>query len=73
MDTAIAIRTAVIKDGVLNIQAGAGIVADSVPKYEWKETLNKARALVKAVEMAAGGLGFKQSQSKANKTTKVGE
>jgi len=73
MDTAIAIRTAVIKDGVLNIQAGAGIVADSVPKYEWKETLNKARALVKAVEMAAGGLGFKQSQSKANKTTQVGE
>lgn len=58
MDTAIAIRTAVIKDGILNVQAGAGIVADSVPKYEWKETLNKARALVKAVEMASTGLGF---------------
>jgi len=58
MDTAIAIRTAVIKDGVLHTQAGAGVVADSVPKYEWKETLNKARAMVKAVEMASGGLGF---------------
>jgi len=58
MDTAIAIRTAVIKDGTLYIQAGAGIVADSVPKYEWKETLNKARALIKAVEMASTGLGF---------------
>ena len=58
MDTAIAIRTAVIKDGILNIQAGAGIVADSVPELEWKETLNKARAMVKAVEMAAQGLGI---------------
>ena len=52
MDTAIAIRTAVIKDGSINIQAGAGIVADSVPKYEWNETLNKARALVTAMKMA---------------------
>ena len=66
MDTAIAIRTAVIKDGVLSIQAGAGIVADSVPKYEWKETLNKARAMVKAVEMASGGLGFNDSVSASN-------
>jgi len=65
MDTAIAIRTAVIKDGVLSIQAGAGIVADSIPKYEWKETLNKARAMVKAVEMASGGLGF-SSDSASN-------
>lgn len=72
MDTAIAIRTAVIKDGVLNIQAGAGIVADSVPKYEWKETLNKARALVKAVEMASSGLGIKHSQIKKTKSDKVG-
>ena len=72
MDTAIAIRTAVIKDGVLNIQAGAGIVADSVPKYEWKETLNKARALVKAVEMASRGLGIKHSQIKKTKSDKVG-
>lgn len=56
MDTAIAIRTAVIKDGQLNIQAGAGVVADSVPKLEWKETNNKARAIFKAVEMACGDL-----------------
>ena len=58
MDTAIAIRTAVIKDGTIYIQAGAGIVADSVPKYEWKETRNKARALVKAVDLATNGFGF---------------
>ncbi len=51
MDTAIAIRTAVIKDGVLNIQAGAGIVADSIPALEWKETMNKARAIFRAVSM----------------------
>lgn len=63
MDTAIAIRTAVIKDGVLSIQAGAGIVADSVPKYEWKETKNKARAMVKAVELATTGFGFQSNQS----------
>ncbi|MEN9463860.1 MAG: hypothetical protein RL217_41 [Pseudomonadota bacterium] len=56
MDTAIAIRTAVIKDGYLNIQAGAGVVADSVPRLEWKETLNKGRAMFKAVEMAQLGL-----------------
>ncbi len=58
MDTAIAIRTAVVKDGVLSMQAGAGIVADSVPRYEWKETLNKARAMVKAVELATTGFDF---------------
>lgn len=52
MDTAIAIRTAVIKDKQLYIQAGAGIVADSVPKQEWKETMNKARAMFRAVAMA---------------------
>jgi len=63
MDTAIAIRTAVIKDGTVNVQAGAGIVADSVPNLEWKETLNKARAMVKAVEMASTGLGFPSSSS----------
>ncbi|HMW30440.1 MAG TPA: anthranilate synthase component I, partial [Plasticicumulans sp.] len=48
MDTAIAIRTAVIKDGVLHVQAGAGIVADSVPASEWEETLNKGRAIFRA-------------------------
>jgi anthranilate synthase component 1 len=56
MDTAIAIRTAVIKDGVLTIQAGAGIVADSVPAYEWKETMNKGRAVFRAVAEAEAGL-----------------
>ena len=56
MDTAIAIRTAVIKDDTLHIQAGAGIVADSVPENEWKETMNKGRAIFKAVAMAENGL-----------------
>ena len=56
MDTAIAIRTAVIKDGTLYIQAGAGIVADSVPRSEWDETLNKARAIFRAVAMTTAGL-----------------
>jgi anthranilate synthase component I len=55
-DTAIAIRTAVIKDNILYIQAGAGIVADSVPELEWKETMNKARAIFCAAAMAAAGL-----------------
>ena len=52
MDMAIAIRTAVIKDGLLNVQAGAGIVADSVPDSEWEETMNKARAMMKAAAQA---------------------
>ena len=56
MDTAIAIRTAVIKDGSLHIQVGAGIVADSVPENEWKETMNKGRAIFRAVAMAENGL-----------------
>ena len=56
MDTAIAIRTAVIKDQMLHIQAGAGIVADSVPELEWKETMNKGRAIFRAVNMASEGL-----------------
>jgi anthranilate synthase component 1 len=56
MDTAIAIRTAVIKDGQLHIQAGAGVVADSVPDLEWKETMNKGRAVFRAVAMAEAGL-----------------
>jgi anthranilate synthase component 1 len=51
MDLAIAIRTAVVKDGTLFVQAGAGIVADSVPENEWAETQNKARAIVRAAEM----------------------
>ncbi len=52
MDTAIAIRTAVIKDGRLYAQAGGGVVADSVPRLEWKETMNKARAVFRAASMA---------------------
>ncbi|MGQ0659120.1 MAG: anthranilate synthase component I [Chromatiales bacterium] len=56
MDTAIAIRTAVIKDGTLHIQAGGGIVADSVPATEWEETINKRRAHFRAVTMACAGL-----------------
>lgn len=56
MDTAIAIRTAVIKDDKLYIQVGAGIVYDSVPENEWAETLSKGRAIFRAVEMAESGL-----------------
>lgn len=56
MDTAIAIRTAVIKDRVLHIQVGAGIVYDSVPANEWEETMNKGRAIFRAVTMAEAGL-----------------
>ncbi len=60
MDTAIAIRTAVIKDNTLHIQAGAGIVYDSVPEMEWQETMNKARAIFRAVSMAEAGLDLNQ-------------
>ncbi|ADE13864.1 anthranilate synthase component I [Nitrosococcus halophilus Nc 4] len=56
MDTAIAIRTAVIKDQTLHIQAGAGIVYDSVPQSEWNETMNKGRAIFRAVALAEAGL-----------------
>ena len=56
MDLAIALRTALIKDRVLHMQAGAGIVADSDPAAEWQETLAKARAVRRAAEMAAAGL-----------------
>ncbi|MEE8513739.1 MAG: anthranilate synthase component I, partial [Gammaproteobacteria bacterium] len=56
MDTAIAIRTALIKDKTLHIQVGAGIVADSIPSREWDETMNKGRAIFRAVSMAEKGL-----------------
>jgi len=56
MDLAIAIRTAVLKDGRIHVQAGAGIVADSDPDSEWQETLNKAKAQLRAAEMAESGL-----------------
>jgi anthranilate synthase component 1 len=56
MDLAIALRTAVLKDAMLYVQAGAGIVADSAPASEWVETLNKARAVLRAAEMVLAGL-----------------
>lgn len=56
MDLAIAIRTAVVKEGVLHVQAGAGIVADSQPDAEWQETQNKARAVIRAAELVQAGL-----------------
>ena len=59
MDLAIAIRTGVIKDGQLHVQAGAGIVADSIPQNEWIETQNKAKALLRAAEIAENGLDSK--------------
>ena len=68
MDTAIAIRTAVIKDQRLFLQAGAGIVADSVPEYEWKETMSKARAMLAAVKLVSSGL-----HGSAAQVTKKGE
>lgn len=61
LDTAIAIRTAVIKDKTLHIQAGAGIVYDSVPRSEWDETMNKGRAIFRAVSMAEAGLEGEQA------------
>lgn len=56
MDLAIAIRTGLIKDSMLHVQAGAGIVADSIPQSEWIETCNKARAVLRAAEIAENGL-----------------
>jgi anthranilate synthase component 1 len=56
LDSCIAIRTIVLRDGQASVQAGAGIVADSVPEREYEETINKARALIRAIEMAEQGL-----------------
>jgi anthranilate synthase component 1 len=61
LDTAIAIRTAVIKNGKLHIQVGGGIVYDSVPQSEWEETMNKGRAVFRAVAMAEAGLEGEQA------------
>nr|VFK44835.1 MAG: anthranilate synthase, component I [Candidatus Kentron sp. TC]VFK47118.1 MAG: anthranilate synthase component 1 [Candidatus Kentron sp. TC]VFK57959.1 MAG: anthranilate synthase component 1 [Candidatus Kentron sp. TC] len=55
MDTAITIRTAIVLNGILHIQVGAGIVADSVPEREWEETMNKGRAMFRAVARAESG------------------
>ena len=56
MDTAIAIRTLVVKDGQIFLRSGAGIVADSNPEAEFEETVNKARALIEAIDMAREGM-----------------
>jgi anthranilate synthase component 1 len=56
LDSCIAIRTIELRDGVATVQAGAGIVADSVPSSEFQECLNKARAMFRAIEMAENGL-----------------
>ena len=56
MDLAIAIRTGIIKDDTLYVQAAAGVVADSVPEMEWRETEHKARALLRASELVEEGL-----------------
>jgi anthranilate synthase component 1 len=56
MDMAIAIRTLVVHDDRIHLQAGAGIVADSDPASEYQETLNKARGVMKAIDMARKGL-----------------
>jgi anthranilate synthase component 1 len=56
MDVAIAIRTGIVKDGTLHVQAAAGVVADSVPEMEWRETEHKARALLRAAELVEEGL-----------------
>ncbi len=55
MDMAITIRTMVIRDGWISVQAGAGVVADSIPELEYKETVNKASAIIKAIDLAREG------------------
>ncbi len=54
VDTAVAIQTIAVKDGQAILQAGAGIVADSEPTSEWRETLSKARAMMRAIAMCSG-------------------
>jgi anthranilate synthase component I len=66
MDVAIAIRTAVIKNKTLYVQAGAGIVADSVPQSEWEETQNKAKAVVRAAQLVQAGLDSQCQESKGD-------
>ncbi len=56
MDTAIAIRTMLVKDGEIFLRAGAGIVADSDPEFEFQECMGKARALIEAIDMAREGI-----------------
>jgi anthranilate synthase component 1 len=56
MDSCITLRTAVIKDGMVHVQAGGGVVADSTPAGEYQESVNKAKALIRAIEWAESGL-----------------
>ena len=55
MDVAIAIRTGIVKDNTLYVQAAAGVVVDSIPEMEWRETEHKARALIRAAELVEEG------------------
>jgi len=64
MDLAIAIRTAVLKNGEIHVQAGGGIVADSQPTAEWEETMNKAKAVMKAAAIAERGLGTRRAATR---------
>jgi len=67
MDTCIVLRTALVKDGVMHIQAGAGIVYDSIPENEQQECINKAKALVRAAEDAVRlSSGAAQRQDRGN-------
>ena len=68
MDTCIVLRTALVKDGVMHVQAGAGVVYDFVPENEQQECVNKAKALVRAAEEAVrfAGRGGKRKPAKGN-------
>ena len=63
MDTAIAIRTAIVQNNRLYVQAGCGIVADSIPENEWEETMNKGKAIFRAVELAGKNLTLKKNEN----------
>jgi len=63
MDTCIALRTIVVKDGRAFVQSGAGIVADSVPVKEFEEMLNKARGLLVSIEMTADRLAAERGEA----------
>ena len=73
MDMAIAIRTAVVRNGRLFLQVGAGIVADSIPEREWEETMNKARAMIKAAGLAASGFGSGDKTYEGTAAPKAGD
>ncbi|MCU0953967.1 MAG: chorismate-binding protein, partial [Hyphomicrobium sp.] len=67
MDTCIVLRTAIVKDGMLHVQSGAGIVYDSIPENEQQECINKAKAVIRAAEDAIGfAARLKKSATKGN-------